>query len=93
MNKDYRDCPGFDGACALIAAICSADSDKIAEYDEVHDQWYDLLWNAKGNYVCEFTHDVKEESIVGLSAQGALDKFGIKPFVPVEDMRKMDYTE
>jgi hypothetical protein len=77
MNKSYRDREDYVGTCALLAAICSADNDKIAEYDEKTGQWYDRLWNARGNYVCEFSNDIHDSSIVGMSVQDALDEFGI----------------
>jgi hypothetical protein len=74
MNKTHRDLPDYEGVCALLFAICSANSDDIAVYDEDFQGWENKLWDERGNYV---THHIPESANTGVSAQDALDRFGI----------------
>ena len=77
--KDYKDEVDYDGACALIYAICSADTDKIP-----------MLWRSNGNYIASC---IPEEINIGVTAQEALDYYGITPYVDPSEMRKEGYTE
>jgi hypothetical protein len=86
--KDYRDQPDFNGVCALVYAICSADSDKISTYDEERELWVNNRWNINGNYITEFKCG---KEVDGVSVQEALDTFGITPYVDPSEMRKEDF--
>lgn len=79
MITDYRHAKDYVGTCALLYAICSADIDSIATYDEKNDCWIDHLWNEKGNYVSNYIDDDTE---IGVNVQAALERFGLCP--PVE---------